>query len=59
MSDSKRVPPLNLTWEERKTLIHCIVAGEQDAVEHFGDEEAERIHSIKRKLGLSIGGTDQ
>lgn len=53
MSDDKttRVPPLNMTAEERSTLIHCIVAGEEDAVDHFGEEEAERIESLKEKLG--------
>lgn len=48
-----RVPPLNMTSEERRTLLHCIVAGEDDAIEHFGEEEAERIESLKDKLGYS------
>lgn len=49
-----RVPPLNMTWEERRTLLHCIVAGEEAAVEHFGEEEAERIESLKEKLGYPL-----
>lgn len=51
---SNRVPPLNLTAEERGALLHCIVAGEEDAIEHFGEEEAERIDSIKEKLDYPV-----
>ena len=49
---SERVPPLNLTMEERRTLLHCIIAGKDDAIEHFGEEEEERIVSIEEKLNF-------
>lgn len=49
-----RVPPLNMTAEERATLIHCIVAGEDEAIEHFGEEEAKRIDSLKEKLNYPV-----
>lgn len=55
----KRVPPLNMTSAERSTLIHCIIAGEGDAIEHFGEEEEERIKSIKEKLGYPHRGIDK
>lgn len=51
---STRVPPLNMTHEERRTLLHCISAGEEYAVEHFGDEEQQRINSLKRKLNFPV-----
>jgi len=59
MSQNNRVPPLNLTAEERGTLIHCIVAGEEKAVEHFGEEEAERIELIKEKLDYPVRGREE
>ena len=52
--DTDRVPPLNMTRAERRTLMHCILAGEETAVEHFGEEEAERIRSLKEKLGWPV-----
>lgn len=54
MTQSNRIPPLNLTAKERGTLLHCIVAGEEKAIEHFGEEEAERIDSIKEKLDYPV-----
>lgn len=51
-----RVPPLNVTADERRTLIHCILAGEDEAVSHFGRGERERIESIKQKLGYPSDG---
>jgi len=53
MSDSNQTSPLNMTQAERRTLIHCMQAGEEDAIEHFGEEEAERIESLYHKLGMS------
>jgi len=43
-----------MTHEERRTLLHCISAGEEYAVEHFGDEEQQRINSLKRKLNFPV-----
>ena len=54
MNATQRVPPLNLTFEERRTLLHCIQAGERAAIEHFGDDEAKRIDSIKEKLDFPV-----
>lgn len=53
-NEGERVPPLNMTVEERRTLLHCIVAGEGKAVGHFGEDEAERIDSLKEKLGYPV-----
>jgi hypothetical protein len=57
MSGVKRVPPLNLTWEEF-IFLHGIVNPEQYDTSEWSDEEVEALKSLRKKLDRNYRSID-